>query len=125
MTKPKQAEGCGPDSPPRKTDKPAARKRSAPASNNKIFLPDQQGTYQARRLIALLLDAYGCNDRRDNDCYGLAAAFGARLLAGVIRKKLGSILFQNKPTRVESIASRMEASPAAADRAKQAADAQH
>ena len=118
MTKPKSRSKPTARSTARKTAKPASRKRSAPASSRSAA---RAGTKHAR-VIAMLRKAAGATiaaimavtDWQQHSVRGF--------LAGVVRKKLGLNLVsdQTDKGRVYRIKDG-KASPAAADRAKQAA----
>jgi len=107
MTKPKnQAENLRPAQTARKRlAKPAARKRSTPT--NVRILPREPIPRHAR-IIAMLRTPARRNDRLSRDRNRMAATFGTWffLLESSVRNS-GLILFQSKPTKVGSIASRM------------------
>ena len=118
MTKPKTKPKAATHSTARKTAKPASRKRSAPASSRSAARPDTKHA----RMIAMLRTPAGAT---------IAALVTATkwqqhsvrgFLAGVVRKRLGLNLVseQTDKGRVYRIKDG-NASPAAADRAKQAA----
>ena len=118
MTKPKSKPKAATRSTARKTAKPASRKRSAPASSGSAAKSDTKHA----RIIAMLRTPAGAT---------IAALVTATewqqhsvrgFLAGVVRKKLGLNLVseQTDKGRVYRIKDG-KASPAAADRAKQAA----
>jgi hypothetical protein len=118
MTKRKSKPKAATRSIARKTAKPASRKRSAPASSRSPARPDTKHD----RIIAMLRTSAGATiaslvtvtDWQQHSVRGF--------LAGVVRKKLGLNLVseQTDKGRVYRIRDG-KASPAAADRAKQAA----
>jgi hypothetical protein len=118
MTKPKSKPKAAARSTARKTSKPKPRARSAPASSRSAARPDTKQD----RIIAMLRTPAGAT------IASLAAATEWQqhsvrgFLAGVVRKKLGLNLVseQTDKGRVYRIRDG-KASPAAADRAKQAA----
>src|SRR5882724_5258981 len=69
-----QAEGCDPLNRPEDRQGPVSQ-----AIGACIIQISRATQYQARPHHRNAADAHGCNDRSDHDCYGLAAAFGARL----------------------------------------------
>jgi len=118
MTKPKSKPKAAARSTARKAAKPASRKRPAPASSRSAAGPDTKHA----RIIAMLRMPTGttiaaivtATDWQQHSVRGF--------LAGVVRKKLGLNLVseQTDKGRVYRIRDG-KASPAAADRAKQAA----
>jgi hypothetical protein len=114
MTKPKTKPKAATRSTARKTAKPASRKRSAPASAG----PDTKHA----RIIAMLRMPTGATIAAIMTVTDWQQHSVRGFLAGVVRKKLGLNLV-SEPTekgRVYRIKD-VKASPAAADRAKQAA----
>ena len=102
----------------RKTAKPASRKRSAPASSRSAAGPDTKHA----RIIAMLRMPTGATIAAIMTVTDWQQHSVRGFLAGVVRKKLGLNLV-SEPTekgRVYRIKD-VKASPAAADRAKQAA----
>jgi hypothetical protein len=75
MTKLKSKPKAAIRSTARKTHKSKSRARPALASSKSTARPDTKRA----RIISMLRTPPGYNDRSDLDCYGLAAAFGARL----------------------------------------------
>jgi hypothetical protein len=118
MTKPKTKPKAATRSTARKTAKPPSRKRSAPASSRRAAGPETKHA----RIIAMLRTPTGttiaalmtATDWQQHSVRGF--------LAGVVRKKLGLNLVseQTDKGRVYRIRDG-KPSPAAADRAKQAA----
>jgi hypothetical protein len=118
MTKPKSKPKAATRSTARRTAKPVSRKRSAPASSRSAAGPETKHA----RIIAMLRKPAGATvaaimaitDWQDHSVRGF--------LAGVVRKKLGLNLVsdQTDKGRVYRI-KEGRASPAAADRAQQAA----
>jgi len=99
----------------RKTAKPASRKRQ------RLLRPGPTADpYQTRRIIRCCGRQRVCNDRNDHDCHKMAAAFGARLLAGVVRKS-STQPCSEQTDKGRDIASRTaKPRPPPLDRAKQA-----
>ena len=115
MTKPKSKPKTATRSTARKTAKPASRKRSTPASSRSAAGPDTKHA----RIIAMLRMPTGATIMTVTDWQQHSVR---GFLAGVVRKKLGLNLV-SEPTekgRVYRIKD-VKASPAPADRAKQAA----
>ena len=117
MTKPKTKPKAATRSTARKTAKPASRKRSAPASSDSAG-PETKHA----RIIAMLRMPTGATIAAIMTVTDWQQHSVRGFLAGVVRKKLGLNLV-SEPTekgRVYRIKD-VNASPAAADRAKQAA----
>ena len=116
MTKPKTRPKAATHSTARKTAKPASRNRSAPVSPRSAARPDTKHA----RIIAMLRTAAGATIASTATQWQQHSVRG--FLAGVVRKKLGLNLVseQTDKGRVYRIKDG-NASPAAADRAKQAA----
>ena len=118
MTKPKSKPKAATRSTARKIRKAASRARSAPASSKSVPRPDTKHS----RIVAMLRTPAGATivaimtatDWQQHSVRGF--------LAGVVRKKLGLNLVseQTDKGRIYRIKD-VKASPAAADRAKQAA----
>src|SRR4029077_1136656 len=118
MTKPKTKPKAATRSTARKTAKPASRKRSAPASSRSAAGPDTKHA----RIIAMLRMPTGATIAAIMTVTDWQQRSVRAFLAGVVRKKPGLNLV-SEPTekgRVYRIKD-VKASPAAADRAKQAA----
>ena len=118
MTKPKSKPKAATRSTARKTAKPASRKRSAPASSKPAARPDTKHA----RIIAMLRTPAGATIAAIVTATEWQQHSVRGFLAGVVRKKLGLNLVseQTDKGRVYRIKDG-KASPAAADRAKQAA----
>ena len=118
MTKPKSKPKAATRSIARKTAKPASRKRSAPASSKSAARPDTKHA----RIIAMLRTSAGATIASIMTATEWQQHSVRGFLAGVVRKKLGLNLVseQTDKGRVYRIKDG-KASPAAADRAKQAA----
>ena len=118
MTKPKTKLKAATRSTARKTAKPTSRKRSAPASSRSAAGPD---TKQAR-IIAMLRLPTGATIAAIMTVTDWQQHSVRGFLAGIVRKKLGLNLVseQTDKGRVYRIKDG-KASPAAPDRAKQAA----
>jgi hypothetical protein len=118
MTKPKTKPKAATRSTARKTTKPASRKRSAPASSRSAAGPDTKHA----RIIAMLRMPTGATIAAIMTATDWQQHSVRGFLAGVIRKRLGLNLVseQTDKGRVYRIKDG-KASPAAADRAKQAA----
>ena len=118
MTKPKTKPKVATRSTARKTAKPAARKRSAPAPSRSAARPDTKHA----RIIAMLRMPTGATIAAIMTATDWQQHSVRGFLAGVVRKKLGLNLVseQTDKGRVYRIRDG-KASPAAADRAKQAA----
>ena len=118
MTKPKSKPKAATRSTARKTAKPASRKRSAPASSRPAARPDTKHA----RIIAMLRKPAGATIAAIMTATDWQQHSVRGFLAGVVRKKLGLNLVseQTDKGRVYRIKDG-KASPAAADRAKQAA----
>src|SRR5712672_1516975 len=117
MTKPKTKKAAT-RSTARKTAKPASRKRSAPASSSSAAGPDTKHA----RIIAMLRMPTGATIAAIMTVTDWQQHSVRGFLAGVVRKRLGLNLIseQTDKGRVYRIRD-VKASPAAADRAKQAA----
>jgi Protein of unknown function (DUF3489) len=118
MTKPKSRPKAATRSTARKTAKSASRKRSAPASSRSDAGPDTKHA----RIIAMLRAPAGATIASLVTATEWQQHSVRGFLAGVIRKKLGLNLVseQTDKGRVYRIRDG-KSSPAAADRAKQAA----
>jgi hypothetical protein len=118
MTKPKTKPKAATRSTARTTAKPASRKRSAPASSRSAAGPDTKHA----RIIAMLGMPTGATIAAIMTVTDWQQHSVRGFLAGVIRKKLGLNLVseQTDKGRVYRIKDG-KASPAAANRAKQAA----
>jgi hypothetical protein len=118
MTKPKSKPKATARSIARKTTKPASRKRSAPASSRSAAGPDTKHA----RIIAMLRMPTGTTIAAIMTATDWQQHSVRGFLAGVVRKKLGLNLVseQTDKGRVYRIKD-SKASPASADRAKQAA----
>ena len=118
MTKPKTKPKAATRSTARKTAKPASRKRSAPASSRSAARPDTKHA----RIIALLRTPAGATIASLVTATQWQQHSVRGFLAGVVRKKLGLNLVseQTDKARIYRIKD-VKASPAAAERAKQAA----
>jgi Protein of unknown function (DUF3489) len=118
MTRPKTRPKAATHSTARKTAKPASRKRSAPASPRSAARPDTKHA----RIIAMLRTAPGATIASLVTATQWQQHSVRGFLAGVVRKKLGLNLVseQTDKGRVYRIKDG-NASPASADRAKQAA----
>ncbi len=118
MTKPKSKPKVATRSTARKTAKPAARKRSAPAPSRSAARPDTKHA----RIIAMLRMPTGATIAAIMTATDWQQHSVRGFLAGVVRKKLGLNLVseQTDKGRVYRIKDG-KASVAAADRAKQAA----
>ena len=118
MTKPKTKPNVATRSTARKTAKPAARKRSAPAPSRSAARPDTKHA----RIIAMLRMPTGATIAAIMTATDWQQHSVRGFLAGVIRKKLGLNLVSEigDRGRVYRIKNG-KASPVAADRAKQAA----
>jgi hypothetical protein len=118
MTKPKTKTKAANRSISRKTAKPASRKRSAPASSK----PTAGSDTKHARIIAMLRTPAGATIASLVTATEWQQHSVRGFLAGVVRKKLGLNLVseQTDKGRVYRIKDG-KASPAAADRAKQAA----
>ena len=117
MTKPKSKPKAATRSTARKTAKPASRARSAPVSS-KAARPDTKHS----RIVAMLRAPAGATIAAIMTATDWQQHSVRGFLAGVVRKKLGLNLVseQTDKGRVYRIKDG-KASPAAADRAKQAA----
>ncbi len=82
MNKPKSKPKAAVRSIPRSTSK-SRTMRLAPSTSKTAMRPDTKHA----RIIAMLRTRRN-DDRSDHDRHSLAATFGARFLAGVVRKKL-------------------------------------
>jgi len=118
MTKPKTKPKAATPSTVRKTAKPASRKRSAPASSRSAVRPDTKHA----RIIAMLRTPAGATIASLVTATEWQQHSVRGFLAGVVRKKLGLNLVseQTDKGRIYRIKDG-RASPAAADRTKQAA----
>src|SRR6478672_11013771 len=118
MTKPKTRPKAVTHSTARKTAKPASRKHRAPASPRSARRPDTKHA----RIIAMLRTAAGATIASLVTATQWQQHSVRGFLAGVVRKQLGLNLVseQTDKGRVYRIRDG-NASPAAADRAKQAA----
>jgi hypothetical protein len=118
MTKPKTKPKAATRSAARKTAKPASRLRSAPASSGSAARPDTKHA----RIIAMLRAPAGATIASLVSATQWQQHSVRGFLAGVVRKKLGLNLVseQTDKGRVYRIKDG-KASPAVADRAKQAA----
>jgi hypothetical protein len=118
MTKPKTKSNAATRPTARKTAKPASRKRSAPASSRSAAGPDTKHA----RIIAMLRTPAGATIAAIMTATDWQQHSVRGFLAGVVRKRLGLNLVseQTDKGRVYRIRDG-KASPAAADRAKQAA----
>ena len=118
MTKPKTKPKAATRSTARKTGKPASRKGPAPASSKPAAGPDTKHA----RIIAMLRTPAGATIASLVTATEWQQHSVRGFLAGVVRKKLGLNLVseQTDKGRVYRIKDG-KASPAAADRAKQAA----
>jgi Protein of unknown function (DUF3489) len=118
MTKPKSKSKAATHSTARKAAKPASRKRPAPASSRPTAGPDTKHA----RIIAMLRTTAGATIASLVKATEWQQHSVRGFLAGVVRKKLGLNLVseQTDKGRVYRIRDG-KASPAAADRAKQAA----
>jgi Protein of unknown function (DUF3489) len=118
MTKPKTKPKAATRSTARKTAKPASRKRSAPASSRSAARPDTKHA----RIIALLRTPAGATIASLVTATQWQQHSVRGFLVGVVRKKLGLNLVseQTDKGRVYRIKDG-NASPASANRAKQAA----
>jgi hypothetical protein len=118
MTKPKTKPKAATRSTARKTAKPASRKRSAPAPSRSAVGPDTKHA----RIIAMLRTPAGATISSLVTATEWQQHSVRGFLAGVVRKKLGLNLVseQTDEGRVYRIRDG-KASPAAANRAKQAA----
>jgi hypothetical protein len=118
MTKPKTKPKAATRSTARKTAKPASRKRSALASSRSAARPDTKHA----RIIAMLRTPAGATIATIMTATDWQQHSVRGFLAGVVRKKLGLNLVseQSDKGRVYRIKD-AKASPAATDRAKQAA----
>jgi hypothetical protein len=118
MTKAKSKPKAAARSTARKTGKPASRKRPAPASSRPAAGPDTKHA----RIIAMLRTPAGATIASLVTATEWQQHSVRGFLAGVVRKKLGLNLVseQTDKGRVYRIRDG-KASPAAADRAKQAA----
>jgi hypothetical protein len=118
MTKPKSKPRAPTPSTARKTAKPASRKRLAPASSRPTAGPDTKHA----RIIAMLRTPAGAKIAAIMTATDWQQHSVRGFLAGVVRKKLGLNLVseQTDKGRVYRIRDG-KASPAAADRGKQAA----
>ena len=118
MTKPKPKPKAATRSTARKTAKPPSRKRSAPASSRSAAGPDTKHA----RIIAMLRTPPGATIATLMTATDWQQHSVRGFLAGVVRKKLGLNLVseQTDKGRVYRIKDG-KASPAVADRAKQAA----
>jgi Protein of unknown function (DUF3489) len=113
MTKPKTKSKAATHSTARKTAKPASRKRSAPASPRSARRPDTKHA----RIIAMLRTAAGATIASLVTATQWQQHSVRGFLAGVVRKKLSEQTDKGRVYRIKD----GNASPAAADRAKQAA----
>ena len=118
MTKPKFKSKATTRSTARKTAKPASRKRPAPASSKLAAGPDTKHA----RIIAMLRTPAGATIAAIMTATDWQQHSVRGFLAGVVRKKLGLNLVseQTDKGRIYRIRDG-KASPAAADRATQAA----
>jgi Protein of unknown function (DUF3489) len=118
MTKPKSKPKAAASSASRKSSKSKSRKRPAPASSK----PAAQSSTKHARIIAMLRTPAGATIAALVVATGWQQHSVRGFLAGVVRKKLGLNLVseQTDKGRVYRIKDG-KASPAAADRAKQAA----
>src|SRR6478609_6711402 len=118
MTKPKTKPKVATRSTARKTAKPAARKRSAPTSPRSAARPDTKHA----RIITMLRMPTGATIAAIMTATDWQQHSVRGFFAGVVRKKLGLNLVseQTDKGRVYRIKDG-KASPAAVDRAKQAA----
>jgi hypothetical protein len=118
MTKPKTKPKAATRSTARKTAKPTSGKRSAPASSRSAAVSDTKHA----RIIAMLRTPAGATIASLVSATEWQQHSVRGFLAGVVRKKLGLNLVseQTDKGRVYRIKDG-KASPAAADRAKQAA----
>ena len=118
MTKPKTKPKAAIRSTARKTAKPPSRKRSAPASSRRAAGPETKHA----RIIAMLRTPAGATIASLVTATEWQQHSVRGFLAGVVRKKLGLNLVseQTNKGRVYRIRDG-KASPAASDRAKQAA----
>jgi Protein of unknown function (DUF3489) len=118
VTKPKSKPKAATRSTARKTAKPASRKRLAPASSKSASRPDTKHS----RIVAMLRTPAGATIAAIMTATDWQQHSVRGFLAGVVRKKLGFNLVseQTEKGRVYRIKDG-KASPAAADRTKQAA----
>ncbi len=118
MTKPKSKTKAATRSTTRKTAKPVSRKRPAPASSRSAAQPNTKHA----RIIGMLRMPTGTTIAAIMTATDWQQHSVRGFLAGVVRKKLGLNLVseQTDKGRVYRIKDG-KASPAAADRAKQAA----
>jgi hypothetical protein len=118
MTKPKSKSKAATRSTARKTAKPASHKRPAPASSKPAARPDTKHA----RIIAMLRTPAGATIAAIMTATDWQQHSVRGFLAGVVRKKLGLnfVSEQTDKGRIYRIRD-SKASPAAANRAKQAA----
>jgi hypothetical protein len=119
MTKPKPRPNTATRSTARKTGKPASRKRPAPASSRPV--PAARPHTKHARIIAMLRTPAGATIAAIMTATDWQQHSVRGFLAGVVRRKLGLnvVSEQTDKGRVYRIKNG-KASPAAADRTKQA-----
>src|SRR5258706_15547772 len=118
MTKPKSKPKAATRFTAGKTEKPASRKQSAPASSRSAAGPDTKHT----RVIAMLRTPTGATIAAIMSATNWQQHSVRGFLAGVVRKKLGLNLVSEQTDKGRLYRIRDgKASSAAADRAKQAA----
>ncbi len=118
MTKPKTKPKDATRSTARKTAKPPTRKRSEPASSRSAVGPDTKHA----RIIAMLRTPTGATIATIMTATDWQQHSVRGFLAGVVRKKLGLNLVSEQTDKGRIYRIKVgKASPAATDRAKQAA----